>query len=82
MPSFVLVLLVPTQVVQVRNRYVGQTLKAHITKYLKRTLHELLGGRPGECVMQHIHLGQKGYVRHCVTASEAVFWGNTLRVFR
>ncbi|MEQ1777307.1 MAG: hypothetical protein ABL863_02040 [Nitrosomonas sp.] len=79
MPSFVLVLLVPTQVVQVRNRYVGQTLKVHITKYLKRTLHELLGGRPGRCVMQHIHLGQKGYVRHCVTASEAVFWGNTLR---
>ena len=34
MPSFVLVLLVPTQVVQVRNRYVGQALKAHITKYL------------------------------------------------
>ena len=62
-PPFVLVWLASAQVVQMGNRDARQALVARVAEHLVRTLHELLGGRPGQRAMQHIRLGQQSYVR-------------------
>ena len=69
-PPFVLVRLAPAQVVQMGNRDARQALVARVAEHLVRTLHELLGGRPGQRAMQHIRLGQQGHVRCGIAVCE------------
>ncbi len=71
-PPFVLVRCAPAQVVKVGNRDARQPFKARITKNQKSAFHELLGGGPGQRVMQHIYLGQQEHVCCGVTIGETL----------
>jgi hypothetical protein len=81
-PPLVQVRSAAAQVVQVRYRNTRQPLEAYIAKYLMRTLHEFLGRGTGQGVMQHVHLGQQGYVSQRVAAGKAVCRGCAEPPFR